>query len=157
MKFPTVQLSPVSCHFIPLRSKHSLSTPISKPWSPSSFLNVRDQVSNPYSWNIKDFVNKRFRLFQYKDDNSHALFNTQSDYVTKVEICRTLINLTGCDSLVTLQPDLELKHYSSLRQKLPALRLSGAVQEWFCRRMLRDDTTKCRREGRILGATNWKW
>jgi hypothetical protein len=51
MKLLTMQFSPVSCHFLPLRSKHctSLSTPFSlqhpQPVSPSQW---QHQVSHPY-------------------------------------------------------------------------------------------------------------
>jgi hypothetical protein len=47
MKLPTMQLSPFSRYFIPLRSKYS-QHPVLKHPQPMLFLNVRDQVSYPY-------------------------------------------------------------------------------------------------------------
>jgi hypothetical protein len=49
MKPPTVQLSPFSRYFIPLRSKYSPQHPVSNTLSLCSSLNVRDQVSHPYT------------------------------------------------------------------------------------------------------------
>jgi hypothetical protein len=47
MKLLIMQFSPTSCHFIPLRSKYSLSTLFSYTLSLCSSLNVRDQVPHP--------------------------------------------------------------------------------------------------------------
>jgi hypothetical protein len=48
IKLIIMQFSPVSCHFIPLRSKYSLSTLFSNTLNLCSYLNRRYQVLQPY-------------------------------------------------------------------------------------------------------------
>jgi hypothetical protein len=48
IKFPIMQFSPTSGHFISLRSKYSPQSLFSNTLSLCSSLNVRDQVSRPY-------------------------------------------------------------------------------------------------------------
>jgi hypothetical protein len=48
MELFIVQFSRASCHFIPLRSKHSPKYPLLKRRQSVFFLNMRDQVSHSY-------------------------------------------------------------------------------------------------------------
>jgi hypothetical protein len=62
-------ISPVSCYLVPLCTKYLLEQSILERPQPTSFLNVRDQISHPHKTRGKIIV-----IFMY------ALFNT---YVIK--------------------------------------------------------------------------
>jgi hypothetical protein len=55
-----MQFSPISCHFISLRSKYSPQHPVR---SLCSYLNVRDQVFHPYRTRGKFFVCSFLKMF----------------------------------------------------------------------------------------------